>query len=94
VSITTIAEAQSLVRSFVHERDWEVFHRPRSLAIAIAVEAAELLDELKWIADDGLQLNRDRIRQEARSRAVQAGHDPGHPVVVTALDLLMLTDPT
>ena len=55
MSITTIAEAQSLVQSFVHERDWEVFHRPRSLAIAIAVEAAELLDELKWIADDEIE---------------------------------------
>ncbi len=46
------------------------------------------------LTDFGLQMNRARVWHEARSRAAQAGHDPGHPVVVTALDLLMLTDPT
>jgi len=46
------------------------------------------------LTDFGLRLNRGLVRQEARLRAVQAGHDPGHPVVVTALDLLTLTDPT
>ena len=42
---------QNHVAEFVSERDWDQFHAPRSLAMAISVEAAELLDLFKWSAD-------------------------------------------
>lgn len=42
---------QNHVAEFVSERDWDQFHAPRNLAIAISVEAAELLDLFKWSAD-------------------------------------------
>ncbi|MEM9188907.1 MAG: nucleotide pyrophosphohydrolase [Myxococcota bacterium] len=44
------------IRQFVDERDWEQFHDPKNLAMAIASEAGELLAELRWIdggASDG-----------------------------------------
>src|SRR3979490_475112 len=51
----TVQQLQSQVAEFVSERDWEQFHAPRNLAIAISVEAAELLDLFKWSAEsDGL----------------------------------------
>ena len=37
---------------FRHERDWVQFHSPRSLAISISVEAAELLEHFQWLKDD------------------------------------------
>ena len=44
------------IRAFVNEREWEPFHDPKNLAMAVASEAGELLSELRWIpgreADD------------------------------------------
>lgn len=42
---------KALVLQFRAERDWEQFHSPRSLAAAIAIEAAELLEPFKWARD-------------------------------------------
>jgi len=47
------AQLQVDVAKFVSDRDWEKFHAPRNLAIAITVEAAELIDLFKWSADRG-----------------------------------------
>ncbi len=50
------------------ERDWDQFHSPKNLAIALSVEAAELLEHFQWI-DEGTspalaQAKRDEIREE------------------------------
>ena len=45
---TTIAELKSLVEEFVAERDWAQFHSPKNLAMAIGVEAGELMDLFRW----------------------------------------------
>ena len=37
------------LRSFVAEREWEQFHDPKNLAIAISSEAGELLAEYRWV---------------------------------------------
>lgn len=36
---------------FRHVREWEQFHSPRNLAMAISVEAAELLEPFRWASD-------------------------------------------
>ena len=46
--ITTIAELRRQVKDFVAVREWQQFHSPKNLSMAIAVEAAELLDLFKW----------------------------------------------
>jgi NTP pyrophosphatase (non-canonical NTP hydrolase) len=52
----SVQQLQNQVAEFVSERDWEQFHAPRNLAMAISVEAAELLDLFKWSADsDGIE---------------------------------------
>jgi NTP pyrophosphatase (non-canonical NTP hydrolase) len=48
-STTTIAELRENIRAFVAERDWEQFHSPKNLAMALAVEAAELMEHFQWI---------------------------------------------
>ncbi|TLZ74782.1 MAG: nucleotide pyrophosphohydrolase [Methanobacteriota archaeon] len=45
---TTIAELRERVRAFVHARDWESFHTPKDLAIALSVEASELVEPFLW----------------------------------------------
>lgn len=39
------------LREFVQQRDWDQFHDPKNLAMAIASEAGELLAELRWISN-------------------------------------------
>lgn len=46
---TTVAECRALVREFVDERDWRQFHTPKNLAMALAIEAAELMEHFQWI---------------------------------------------
>ena len=41
---TAVAELKEWVRRFRDERDWEQFHNPKDLCIALAIEAAELLE--------------------------------------------------
>jgi len=36
------------LRAFADERDWDQFHSPRNLAMALSVEAAELLEHYQW----------------------------------------------
>ena len=61
----SVQELQGTVARFVSERDWEQFHAPRNLAMAISVEAAELLELFKWSADnDGLSSLMPGLRDE------------------------------
>ena len=39
------------LRAFAAERDWERFHAPKNLAMALSVEAAELLEVFQWMSD-------------------------------------------
>jgi dCTP diphosphatase len=47
----TLPELQAAVRSFSDARDWGRFHSPRNLAMALSVEANELLALFLWAAD-------------------------------------------
>jgi NTP pyrophosphatase (non-canonical NTP hydrolase) len=48
----TLEELTAAVRGFAVERDWEQFHTPKNLAMAVAGEAGELVAELQWSACD------------------------------------------
>jgi dCTP diphosphatase len=39
----------SALRAFSAERDWDQFHTPKNLAMALSVEVAELLEPLQWL---------------------------------------------
>ncbi len=52
------------VRLFVSERDWDQFHKPRNLAAALSVEAAELLEHFQWL-DTGF---REELGEERRTQ--------------------------
>ncbi|HNQ23336.1 MAG TPA: nucleotide pyrophosphohydrolase [Phycisphaerae bacterium] len=56
---TTVAQLRQLVACFVAERDWEQFHDPKNISMALAVEAAELMEHFQWLRSDQLGLLRD-----------------------------------
>lgn len=45
---TTVAELKARVLAFARERDWEQFHAPKNLAMALAAEAGELMEHFLW----------------------------------------------
>jgi dCTP diphosphatase len=46
---TTIADLRQRVAEFVSARAWEQFHTPKNLSVAIAIEAAELMEHFQWL---------------------------------------------
>ncbi len=43
------------LRRFAADRDWDQFHTPKNLAIALSVEAAELLEHFQWLTPEQSQ---------------------------------------
>jgi NTP pyrophosphatase (non-canonical NTP hydrolase) len=56
------------LRRFAAERDWDQFHSPKNLAIALSVEASELLEHFQWLTEDQAKAlppeKRDQVRDE------------------------------
>lgn len=65
---TTVAELRQVMASFVSARDWEKFHDAKNLTMALAIEAAELMEHFQWVRTDELDglLADDRVRNEVR----------------------------
>jgi NTP pyrophosphatase (non-canonical NTP hydrolase) len=40
-----------VLRAFAAERDWDQFHSPKNLAMALSVETAELLEHFQWLSE-------------------------------------------
>ncbi len=48
----SLAELAMRLRDFARERDWEQFHSPKNLAMALTVETAELLEHFQWLTEE------------------------------------------
>jgi dCTP diphosphatase len=51
-SSTTVSELRERVLAFVRERDWEQFHSPKNLSMALSAEAAELMEHFLWASPE------------------------------------------
>lgn len=40
------------LREFAKERDWDQYHSPKNLAIALSVEVAEILEHFQWLTQE------------------------------------------
>lgn len=45
----SIEELKAIIKKFSTARDWEQFHDPKNLSMAISAEAAELMEHFLWI---------------------------------------------
>ena len=48
-SANALTALRDALRRFAAERDWQQFHTPKNLAMALSVEAAELLEPFQWL---------------------------------------------
>jgi len=71
------------IRDFVREREWEPFHDPKNLAMAVASEAGELLAELRWVPGD---------QSDAHCRTEPHRSRIADEIADVAVTLLMLAD--
>jgi dCTP diphosphatase len=77
-SLSSLAQE---IREFGAERDWEQFHTPRNLMLALVGEVGELAEQMQWVSDDEI-LSRMKL-------------DPGpieEEVADVAIYLLRLSD--
>jgi NTP pyrophosphatase (non-canonical NTP hydrolase) len=66
---TTVADLRKAVDAFVAARDWHPFHNAKDLAVSIAIETAELLEEFQW--QDAAQVTETGADPDARERVRQ-----------------------
>lgn len=45
-------EIKNKLRQFALARDWDQFHSPKNLSMALAVEASELLERFQWLSEE------------------------------------------
>lgn len=48
--VSDLVALRGIVRQFAAERDWEKFHTPKNLAMALSVEVAELVEHFQWLS--------------------------------------------
>ena len=74
---TTVFELRENLRKFVDERDWHQFHAPKNLAMALAIEAAELMEHFQWLSIDesrNLADDPERLQQVGEELADVIGY--------------------
>jgi len=59
-----IQELMNEIRAFAQARNWEQFHTPKNLAMALAGEAGELVAEFQWLTPD--QSSKDELTLDQR----------------------------
>ena len=67
--IDSIRELTAQIREFAVERDWEKFHDPKSLILALVGEVGELAELFQWIPEDGALV--EFAKPERKQRAAE-----------------------
>jgi dCTP diphosphatase len=50
--LTELESLREQMKDFAAARDWDQFHSPKNLAMALSAEAAELLEIFQWLTED------------------------------------------
>lgn len=60
--MSDIQELTNAIRQFTEERDWDQFHNGKDLAIALSLEASELLEAYLWKAPEDVKV--EKVKEE------------------------------
>jgi len=77
----SLVDLRQKIDAFVNERDWGQFHSPKNLAMAMIVEAAELVEHFQW----------DTI-QESYDLSAEKREEVAHELADTFVYLLRLAE--
>jgi len=59
-----VEQFREKLRDFARRRDWEQFHSPKNLVMALSVEVAELMEHFQWLTEQQSHHLEDDVRQE------------------------------
>ncbi len=82
---TTFGEVKDALRAFARERDWEQFHNPKDLGIALSIEIGEILEHFRFQTSEEIA---DRLRDESVRRSL------AHELADAASFIIRLADVT
>jgi NTP pyrophosphatase (non-canonical NTP hydrolase) len=60
--IESLESLRDRLRDFAKERDWDKYHTPKNLSMALIAEAAELIEHFQWVDGDTSHLLEDKTR--------------------------------
>lgn len=66
MSADPLIELRDKLRAFTREREWDRYHTPKNLAMALIVEAAELAEHFQWLTAEESQSPQDGRREKIR----------------------------
>lgn len=52
MNIASLEELRIALRAFARERDWQQFHSPKNLAMALVGEAGEVVEHFQWLTEE------------------------------------------
>jgi dCTP diphosphatase len=84
-SSTTVEEIKTRVLAFARERDWEQFHAPKNLSMALAAEAGELMEHFLWATPEA---SRGIVADAAKRKKIE---EELADVVIYALEFANMT---
>lgn len=61
-----IEKIEAIIKEFSEQRDWEKFHNPKNLSMALSVEASELLEIFQWLELEQATNLDDEKKEHAR----------------------------
>jgi len=60
--MSELDEIKLRLRDFAKERDWDQFHSPKNLSMALSVEVAEIVEHFQWLTEEqSKNLSKDRL---------------------------------
>jgi NTP pyrophosphatase (non-canonical NTP hydrolase) len=60
--IDTLEGLRDRLREFAREREWDRYHTPKNLSMALIAEAAELIEHFQWVDGDTSHLLEEKTR--------------------------------
>ena len=82
---TTLAELKKRILAFSHEREWEQFHAPKNLSMALAAEAGELMEHFLWATSEA---SRTTVQDPAKRAKIE---EELADVIIYALEFANMT---
>ena len=71
--MSDLSDITKKILAFRDERDWAQFHNPKDMAIAISLEAGELLEHFLWKAPDEVEARVESHREEISDEIADIG---------------------
>jgi len=65
----SLYELQKLLDEFIAKRGWQKYHRPKNLAMSVAIEAAELMEHFQWCDKDPEEFSEEEKKEIAEEMA-------------------------